>query len=110
MGAAGSSTSSRAPRSRAASRISSAAPRPSLPPLSDRYWPIGEWNEYEIRVRAQLYTVMLNGELACRFDNTTLYPKRGLPSTSKTPTYIGLQAYPNPRYRVAFRRIRIKAL
>src|SRR5262249_50324201 len=67
---------------------------------------VGEWNEFEIRVEQQKYTVFLNGVHVCVFDNP--YPGRGLPSTSNAPTYIGLQRY--PLYHVAFRKIRIKEL
>lgn len=70
--------------------------------------PVGQWNEYEIRVQNQQYTVFLNGDQVCVFNNP--YPGRGLPSTSAAPSFIGLQCYPNPNYRVAFRRIRIKTL
>jgi hypothetical protein len=72
--------------------------------------PAGEWNEYEIRVAGQAYTVKLNGETVCEFDNTNRYPNRGLPSTAAAPAYIGLQVYPSPSALVAFRRIRIKAV
>lgn len=70
--------------------------------------PVGQWNEYEIRVQNQKYTVLLNGDQVCVFDNP--YTGRGLPTTAGAPSFIGLQCYPNPNYRVAFRRIRIKAI
>ena len=70
----------------------------------------GEWNDYEIKVENQMYTVMLNGQQVCVFDNTTTYPGRGLPSTAAVPSFLGLQVYADPRSLVAFRRIRIKAL
>jgi hypothetical protein len=63
--------------------------------------PVGQWNEYEIRVKGQHYTVMLNGSTVCVFDNP--YPGRGLPSTTGVPTFIGLQTHTG---RVAFRNIR----
>ncbi len=63
--------------------------------------PIGQWNAYEIRVKGQNYTVFLNGEQVCVFDNP--YAGRGLPSTAAVPTYIGLQTHTG---RVAFRNIR----
>ena len=66
--------------------------------------PPGQWNEYEIRVQAQVYTVLLNGVQVTRFENQDL--GRGLASTAKAPAYIGLQAYPGKR--VQFRNIRIK--
>ena len=69
--------------------------------------PVGEWNDYEIRVVGQQYTVILNGTQVCVFDNAGLYPGRGLPSTTGAPAFIGLQAYANPRYFVRYRNIRI---
>lgn len=68
--------------------------------------PVGEWNDYEIQVENQIYTVKLNGDTVCVFDNTGLYPGRGLP----TPAFIGLQCYADANFRVAFRHVRIKAL
>ena len=70
----------------------------------------GEWNDYEITVQQQIYTVSLNGQQVCTFDNTATYPGRGLASTTSAPSYIGLQVYADPRSQVAFRRIRIKAI
>ena len=67
--------------------------------------PVGEWNEYEIRVQGQTYTVFLNGEQVCLFNNP--YPDRGLPSTPSVPTFIGLQTHTG---RVDFRNIRIKRI
>src|SRR5262249_16243764 len=80
--------------------------RPALPP--------GQWNEFEIRVQGQTYTVMLNGAQVTSFRN--LDPNRGLPGTPGTPAFIGLQVHPpSPGEtanagRVAFRRIRIRQL
>jgi hypothetical protein len=71
---------------------------------------VGEWNDYEIRVQGQIYTVFLNGDQVCVFDNTSIYPGRGVASTSTVPSYIGFQVYANPRYYVRFRNIRIRAL
>ncbi len=67
--------------------------------------PIGEWNEYEVRVKGQTYTVVLNGRQVTQFRNTD--PNRGLPSTAGAPSFVGLQAHTG---RVAFRNIRISAL
>src|SRR6266851_5581039 len=67
--------------------------------------PVGQWNEYEIRVKGQNYQVFLNGDQVCGFDNP--YAGRGLPSTPAEPTYIGLQTHTG---RVAFRNIRYMAL
>jgi hypothetical protein len=70
----------------------------------------GEWNEYEIRVVGQLYTVKLNGATVCVFDNAGRYPQRGIASTAAVPTFIGLQVYPRASSLVAFRRISLEAL
>ena len=72
--------------------------------------PVGEWNDYEIHVKNQVYTIKLNGDTVCVFDNTSRYPGRGLPSTSAAPAYIGLQCYADPNSRVAFRQMRIQAI
>lgn len=64
----------------------------------------GQWNEYEIRVQGQHYSVKLNGAEVSRFDNT--HAGRGLASGS-VPSYIGLQAHTG---RVMFRNIRILPL
>ena len=63
----------------------------------------GEWNEYEIRVQGDRYTVFLNGSQVTQFDNP--HAGRGLASTGIAPSYVGLQAYPGQR--VQFRNIRI---
>lgn len=70
--------------------------------------PVGEWNDYEIRVVGQQYTVMLNGTQVCLFDNTGLYAGRGLPSAPGAPSFLGLQVYADPRYFVRYRNIRIR--
>lgn len=67
--------------------------------------PLGEWNEYEIRVQDQTYTVLLNGTQVTQFTNSN--PARGLPSAPNAPSFIGLQTHTG---RVAFRKIQIKAL
>jgi choline dehydrogenase-like flavoprotein len=61
----------------------------------------GEWNEFEIRVQSQDYSVHLNGQPVTQYHNTD--PNRG----SDAQTFIGLQTHTG---RVAFRRIQIKAL
>jgi hypothetical protein len=66
----------------------------------------GEWNDYEIRVENQLYTVRLNGTQVCVFDNATAYPARG----HDPQTFVGLQVYPDPRALIAYRRVQIKSL
>jgi choline dehydrogenase-like flavoprotein len=66
----------------------------------------GEWNDYEIRVEGQTYTVKLNGQQVCAFDNSTAYPGRG----HDAQTFMGLQVYSDPRAQIAYRRIQMKAL
>lgn len=61
--------------------------------------PPGEWNEYEIRVKDQTYTVLLNGTQVTEYTNPD--PNRG------TGSFIGLQTHTG---RVAFRKIQIKEL
>jgi hypothetical protein len=74
---------------------------------------LDQWNEFEIRVEQQTYTVILNGQQINQFHFTAgsdpEYPDRALPSTTADPRFIGLQSHPG-RSRVGFRRIRIKAL
>jgi Domain of Unknown Function (DUF1080)/GMC oxidoreductase len=67
--------------------------------------PLGEWNEFEIRVQGQTYTVFLNGVQVTMFQNTQA--NRGLPSAPNTPSFIGLQSHTG---RMAFRNIRVKGL
>ncbi|NOQ12873.1 MAG: DUF1080 domain-containing protein [Methyloprofundus sp.] len=68
--------------------------------------PAGEWNEFEIQVQGQTYTVFLNGTQVTKYTNTN--PSRGLPSTAGTPSFIGLQTYPG--FQMAYRNIRFKPL
>lgn len=68
--------------------------------------PAGQWNEFEIHVKGQTYTVLLNGDQVTTFQNP--HANRGLPSTPGAPSFIGLQAYPGSR--VAFRNIRFKGV
>jgi choline dehydrogenase-like flavoprotein len=72
--------------------------------------PVGEWNDYEIHVQDQIYTVFLNGTQVCVFDNTTTYPGRGLPSTPGAPSFVGLQVYSNFSHFVRFCHVRIQAI
>jgi len=73
--------------------------------------PPGQWNEFEIRVKGQTYTVSLNGTPVTSFQNQD--PVRGLATTPQSPSYIGLQVHPpSPGEsanagRVAFRKVRI---
>ncbi len=80
--------------------------RPALAP--------GQWNEFEIRVQGQTYTVKLNGAQVAAFQNSDA--TRGRSSTTGAPAFIGLQVHPpSPGEmanagRVAFRKIRISQL
>jgi len=65
--------------------------------------PIGVWNDYEIRVQGNSYTVLLNGAQVTQFTNTI--PGRGLPSAPGAPSFFGLQLHTG---RVQFRNIQIQ--
>jgi choline dehydrogenase-like flavoprotein len=67
--------------------------------------PLGEWNEFEIRVQGQTYTVFLNGMQETSFLNKQI--NRGLPGAPNAPSFIGLQSHTGV---VAFRNIRFKGL
>lgn len=63
----------------------------------------GDWNDYEIEVAGDTYTVHLNGQQTTVFTNTD--PNRGLsPAQDPHSGFIGLQTHTN---RVAFRNIRV---
>jgi hypothetical protein len=64
--------------------------------------PAGEWNDYEIRIQGNRFTVFLNGEQVTDF--TKADPNRGQPANS----HIGLQIHPGAR--VAFRKSQLRAL
>jgi hypothetical protein len=64
--------------------------------------PAGEWNDYEIRVDGDQFTVYLNGAQVTDFTN--MDPNRGQAPNS----HIGLQIHPGSR--VAFRNIQLKPL
>ncbi|MCK5828765.1 MAG: DUF1080 domain-containing protein [Methylococcales bacterium] len=68
--------------------------------------PANEWNEFEIQVQGQIYTVFLNGIQVTKYTN--IDPNRGLPSTVADPSFIGLQTYPGSR--MAYKNIRFKPL
>ena len=63
----------------------------------------GQWNDFEIRVKDNRYTVFLNGVQKTDFVNTD--PTRGKPDA--TTKFIGLQTHTG---RVVFRNIEIKEL
>lgn len=64
--------------------------------------PLGEWNEFEIRLQGQSYIVLLNGTQVTAFQNTQA--NRG---QTNVPCFIGLQSHTG---QVAFRNIRVKGL
>jgi hypothetical protein len=68
--------------------------------------PAGEWNDYEIRVQGNRFTVVLNGAQVTEFTGTD--PDRGQPSTPAAPAYVGLQVHPGSR--MAFRNIEYRAI
>jgi len=70
-------------------------------PNNDLARPPGEWNEFEIRVEGQDYSVSLNGTPITKYHNFD--PSRG----SDAQTFIGLQTHTG---RVAFRRVQFKPL
>jgi choline dehydrogenase-like flavoprotein len=64
----------------------------------------GEWNDYEIKVAGDTYTVSLNGFVTANFINND--PKRGRPASQDPLSgFIGLQTHTGA---VAFRAVRIK--
>lgn len=65
----------------------------------------GLWNDIQIDVKGQTYTVVLNGHQSTRVTNTIA--GRGLPSSLGAPSYIGVQAHTG---RVAFRNMQIKQI
>jgi choline dehydrogenase-like flavoprotein len=65
----------------------------------------GNWNDLEIHVENQTYTVLLNGAQVSEFENQQ--NGRGGLGTGTEPTFIGLQAHTG---RVTFRNIRVAAL
>lgn len=72
---------------------------------------VGEWNQYEITVQGNRYTVALNGQQVTQFDFTpgsdAQFPKRALAPTAAEPRFIGVQTHTG---RVRFRKIQWKAL
>jgi hypothetical protein len=71
--------------------------------------PVGEWNDFEISVDGADFTVAVNARVVNRFhfSGDPQSPRRGLPSTTQEPRFIGLQTHTG---RVLFRRIQWKAL
>lgn len=65
--------------------------------------PAGRWNDYEIRVEDDTFTVLLNGAQVTRFENPD--PNRGQPVD---PHFVGLQIHFGSR--MAFRDIQFRPL
>jgi Domain of Unknown Function (DUF1080) len=77
--------------------------------------PKGVWNDMEIRVVGQTYTVIRNGEVINEFENAPGLPFPGRPDDPGSDSrdlvgYIGLQAHGAPNDVVSFRNVRIKDL
>jgi hypothetical protein len=73
------------------------------------------WNDIEIRVVGQHYTVIRNGVVINEFENRPGIPFPGRPNDPDSSSrglvgYIGLQAHGAPQDVVSFRNIRIKDL
>lgn len=66
----------------------------------------GQWNDYEIRVDGNQFTVKLNGVQVTDFSNSDA--NRGQPTTSAAPSFIGLQVHFESR--VAFRNIEFQPI
>jgi hypothetical protein len=76
--------------------------------------PKGEWNEFEIRVVDQHYTIIRNGVVINEFDNTPgkQSSRPGDPPTDQrqfATGFIGLQNHGTNDW-IAFRKVRVKAL
>jgi len=77
--------------------------------------PKGVWNDLEIRVVGQTYTVVRNGEVINTFENAPGIPFPGRPDDPGSDGrglvgYIGLQAHGAPNDVASFRNVRIKDL
>ena len=76
--------------------------------------PPGIWNDLEIRVVGQHYTVIRNGEVINEFENLPGVPFPGRPNDPDSSSrglvgYVGLQAHGAPPDVVSFRDIRVRA-
>lgn len=73
--------------------------------------PKGTWNEYEIRVVGQRYTVIRNGVVINEYDNLPGVPFPGRDSSSRGLVgHIGLQAHGGPQDVISFRNVRVLEL
>src|ERR687894_42200 len=73
----------------------------------------GVWNELEIRVVGQRYTVIRNGVVINEYENVPGVPFPGRPNDPDSSSrglvgYIGLQAHGAPQDVVSFRNIRVR--
>ena len=80
-----------------------------------RVTPKGVWNDLEIRVEKQHYTVFRNGVKINEYENLPDVPFPGRPNDPDSSSrglvgYIGLQAHGAPNDVVSFRNIRIQDL
>lgn len=80
-----------------------------------RVTPPGVWNDMEIKVVGQHYTVIRNGTVINEFENRPGIPFPGRPNDPDSSSrglvgYIGLQSHGAPQDVVSFRNIRIKDL
>lgn len=80
-----------------------------------RTTPAGVWNDLEIRVIGQTYTIVRNGVVINRYENVPGVEFPGRPDDPDSSSrglvgYVGLQAHGAPEDVVSFRRIRIKDL
>jgi hypothetical protein len=75
--------------------------------------PAGVWNDLEIKVEGQHYTVIRNGEVINEFENAPGIPFPGRPDDPGSSGrgrvgYLGLQAHGAPTDVVSFRNIRVR--
>jgi hypothetical protein len=80
-----------------------------------RTTPKGVWNDLEIRVEKQHYTVFRNGVKINEYENLPGVPFPGRPNDPDSSSrglvgYVGLQAHGAPQDVVSFRNIRIRDL
>lgn len=78
-----------------------------------RVTPPGVWNELEIRVIGQHYTVIRNGVVINEYENVPGVPFPGRPNDPDSSSrglvgYLGLQAHGAPQDVVSFRNIRVR--
>ncbi|GAA1724736.1 hypothetical protein GCM10009809_20680 [Isoptericola hypogeus] len=77
--------------------------------------PKGTWNDLEIRVVGQHYTVIRNGVVINEFENVPGLPFPGRPNDPDSSSrglvgYVGLQAHGSPQDVVSYRNVRVRPL